>query len=646
MLYILICWVTQLYHCLKFNKSFSDRNQKTLLKKLKLKRADLKMKLRNENDFKRSINNNEFGVFVEISSLSISLHKRLIKEKEVHSVHPVYCSNKKDFNTYFSPLSTVLVLDLEDQMNEKLQEYLDSKSIQINQARSKYLNGKILIEFKNSEALDAMSNLKRSKRIKDVYLEKVPFVKPTCWQSSDVLIGLQWNLERIQWHKDFAQCKNSAVVSVIDEGCDLNHPDLSYISAGLNLGSMLPDGSPTGNHGTACAGIASALIDNSMGVASVSNTKVLPLAVSSWSDVEIASGINYSAEFGADVISMSFGVYDSWNFWNYNLIDPAIVFANNANVFMCAATGNENNGSINRYPSKHPLVLAVGGSNRNDRRKSIGDSSSEPWWGANYGIEQYQNSWVGVGVVAPCLEIPTTDRMGNVGYSGNDYFNSFNGTSSATPQVAGLAALVKSHFPQASNTSIRQIIEKSADKVGGYIYSFDNRFPSSSWTQEMGHGRINVRKALKLAGDIFGACCSDGCNQGTKVAFSVQGSKHVSQGADVQVKFNKVLLNEGSGWSNHEFKCPESGIHYFDLNFVKDAYYHNGTTDDVSLHLLKNGVRVDGSAWSGEGDGKRGTGAFSVLLDLQKNDVIRVFVHSDGGPIRHVAQYSFTGFKI
>ncbi len=628
---------------MKFNDSISDRSQNSLFKKLKLKRV----KHNKRKDDKLTINNSSLGAFVDTGNLSSISYDKLIKEKRIASISPVYYSNKEDINSYFTPLSNVLVLDIEGLVNEKLVDFLLSKSLTINPTRSKYLNGKVLVELKKGVIYDLVSPLNRNKIIRDSFFEKIPLVKPTCWKSNDSMINLQWNLEKIQWHQDFVECKNSAIVSVIDEGCDLNHPDLNFVSSGLNLGTMLPDGSPTGNHGTACAGIASAITDNASGVASVSNTKVLPLAVQTWSDVEIASGINYSAEFGADVISMSFGVYDSWNFWNYNLIDPAIVYANNCNVFMCAATGNENFSTLNRYPSKHPLVLSVGGSNKDDQRKSIGDTSSESWWGASYGLEQYQNSWVGVGVVAPCLEIPTTDILGPSGYSSNDYYNSFNGTSSATPQVAGLAALIKSHYPQASNTSIRQIIEKSAEKVGAYIYSFDYRFPSSSWNQEMGYGRINVRKALKLAADIYGACCDTNCGgDKKKVAFSVQGSKHVSGGPDVQMKFGVVLLNEGSGWANNEFKCPESGCYYFDLNFVKDSYYNGGTLDDVSLYLVKNGTRVSGAAWSGEGAGKRGTGAFSVMLELKKNDVIKVFVHSDGNPTRHVSQYSLTGFNI
>lgn len=68
--------------------------------------------------------------------------------------------------------------------------------------------------------------------------------------------------------------------------------------------------------------------------------------------------------------------------------------------------------------------------------------------------------------------------------------------------------------------------------------------------------------------------------------------------------------------------------------------------DNVSLYLKVNGNKKYGSAWSGEGDGRRGTGAFSVVIDLNKNDVVEVFVQSDGNPKRHVAAYTLAGFSL
>src|SRR4051812_37338738 len=61
-----------------------------------------------------------------------------------------------------------------------------------------------------------------------------------------------------------ALTKVTRLICILDEGCDLGHPDLKFEAAGINLGSMSGDGSPTGDHGTACAGIAAAIVDNAL----------------------------------------------------------------------------------------------------------------------------------------------------------------------------------------------------------------------------------------------------------------------------------------------------------------------------------------------------------------------------------------------
>jgi subtilisin family serine protease len=69
-----------------------------------------------------------------------------------------------------------------------------------------------------------------------------------------------------------------------------------------------------------------------------------------------------------------------------------------------------------------------------------------------------------------------------------------NGTSSATPTVAGLAGLIISHRPCLTNAQVREIIQQSADDHVGY-FSED----TAGWDQFMGWGRINAHQALLLA---------------------------------------------------------------------------------------------------------------------------------------------------
>ncbi|HEU4757922.1 MAG TPA: FG-GAP-like repeat-containing protein, partial [Agromyces sp.] len=77
-----------------------------------------------------------------------------------------------------------------------------------------------------------------------------------------------------------------------------------------------------------------------------------------------------------------------------------------------------------------------------------------------------------------------------------DYEMTFNGTSSATPHVAGIAALIKAYRPDLSNTEIRRRIETTADKVGTVPYANQAGFPNGTRNDEMGYGRVNARRAL------------------------------------------------------------------------------------------------------------------------------------------------------
>ena len=240
-------------------------------------------------------------------------------------------------------------------------------------------------------------------------------------------------------------------VAVIDEGVDINHPDLKdNLLQGFDCttGTANPgDGKPLApnrGHGTACTGIIAALANNGIGVAGVApGSRIIPVNIASAngdfsSYASIAAGFDYAWQQGAAIISNSWGGGTP-----SSILDDAISRAvslgrGGKGSVVLFASGNNNAGLM--YPSSNANTISVGGVNMCGIRKSptsfFCDNES---WGASYGA--------GLDVVAPCVKIATTDISGTGGYNGNggvagDYYLTFNGTSAATPNVAGVMALI------------------------------------------------------------------------------------------------------------------------------------------------------------------------------------------------------------
>ena len=402
---------------------------------------------------------------------------------------------------YLCPLPDALVVAPRVPANrgpDSLSDVLGRHGLEEVPEKSRYLGNFRyfrVTEPRKTSAYELRETLLEKERsvVRDARFENMPMVVPVAVVPNDTLFAQQWDMTKIQapqaW--DISAGVGTVVACVLDEGCDLGHPDLVFATPGINLGTMLPDGSPTGPHGTACAGIVAAHFNNTLGIAGVAGQcEIMPLAFSAWTDVEVAAGINYAADNGARVISMSFG----WNAWDPTIIDPAIQHAFDTDVTMCVATHNYN-GPIT-YPATNPLVMACGASDQIDNRKSPTSPDGETWWGSDFGPQ--------MSVVAPGVLIPTTDRQGSAGYNmaagtAGDYVMNFNGTSSATPHVAGLAVLLRSQYPALTNVQVRTIIERTADKVGTVPYVETPGYTNGTWNQEMGYGRINAYRALDCA---------------------------------------------------------------------------------------------------------------------------------------------------
>lgn len=489
-----------------------------------------------------NINHNAALTWTSGKALSAAALTRLQEDNNVEWVAPVYraVNAAPGPQSYFTINPTVVILSQSAAAVAGDLKTID-ESASIDQNRSKLLKGFVVINLPNGNAIEIAGRLNEAASARGipngVKLENIPYISPitggcscedtqnsgrkgdNCSPSistiipNDTFYPNQWGLERINAPRAWPLSEGdpNVVIAVLDEGVELAHPDLNLWPVSYSTISHTFDGSPVGNHGTACAGIIASRIGNGAGVAGLAG-KCRVMAISTYfADVQIAEGLYFAADNGARVVSMSFGLYPWQMIWDFSIIEAALQYCQEHNVVLVAATGNEDQ-NVSRFPATDPRTIGIGGSNRDDVRKAIGDTSSESWWGACFGPD--------VDVVAPCLEIPTTDRLGANGYSPTDYEMTFNGTSSATPHVAALAGLIISVNPALTNLDVRQIISETTDKINtaAYVYTPTAGKPYGTWNDQVGYGRINAERALLVACssgsdcDDSDACCESPCD--------------------------------------------------------------------------------------------------------------------------------------
>ena len=326
---------------------------------------------------------------------------------------------------------------------------------------------------------------------------------------------------------DITQGSPDVIVAVFDEGVSSNHPDLPNSRqirlSGSNFGlGYSNDPSPTGNnnHGNACAGVIAATMDNNEGIAGIApNCKVMPIRWdSSTDDTDLADGIEFAVNNGANIISCSWG-FEGAPPTIYPAIISAINYAIDNGVVVVFAASNSAYNSIGdhgavAFPANASIsnLITVGASDRYDY------------------VAEYSPCSSLIDIVAPShraypnqisgetFEMWSIDIPGNSGYNpapsemdyyltigeylpgfGTNYLSytgRFGGTSHACPVVAGVVALILSVNPLLTPSEVYGILTNTADKVGGYSYV-------GGRCNEMGYGRVNAFAAVKKAKEKF-----------------------------------------------------------------------------------------------------------------------------------------------
>ncbi len=298
------------------------------------------------------------------------------------------------------------------------------------------------------------------------------------------------------------------VVAIIDNGMDLSHPDLKdKVVKPWDLwtnSSNLSTGDPSYTHGTPCASVAIAPQNGGMCGAAPA-ARFMPLSGTGFSIESTEALFNYVIRNGADVVSCSWGTVDS----NFSLgIDKINAIAKAARegrggkgCVICFAAGNEDMDALNVY-GKHPDVICVGATTSDDEHADYSNRGRELTISA-----PSNGSWPILAARAYWDQgIPGEVGAGKWYYGdgvdrGNRYQH-FGGTSSATPLVAGICALILSANPNLTAREVKQILMLTADKVGS-----PSEY-SNGQSLRFGYGRINaanaVREALRRAGKTTG----------------------------------------------------------------------------------------------------------------------------------------------
>lgn len=329
-----------------------------------------------------------------------------------------------------------------------------------------------------------------------------------------------------QWYLDGANVKQAwasleaeglpaggssdVVVAVIDSGVDYTHPDLlnnMWVNPGEIPNNGIDDdgngfvddvhgvdvlsepinhnGDPQDvhGHGTHVAGVIAAEGGNNQGIVGVAyNTKIMAIKAAQYSGVltsaDIAEAISYAVEHGADVINMSFGGYGR------SQVEEDALATAYAQAVLISSAGND--GKPNQieckgapsYPASYPWVVGVMATQEVAHEGGFLTGFSNRDCVADNGIE-YE-------VMAPGSDIWSTLP--------NNSYGAWNGTSMAAPVVSGMAALVRSKWPDKSQFSSRFIMGQIAS-TGDFTRAFIDPNTSDQISYRKSDANLAITKA-------------------------------------------------------------------------------------------------------------------------------------------------------
>lgn len=312
----------------------------------------------------------------------------------------------------------------------------------------------------------------------------------------DPLYPRQWHMPQVQAEQAWdVTTGDGVIVAVLDSGIDPNgedgfcHP--LYAEYNVVGNSTLPGAALDDlNHGTHVAGTVAGCAGNATGVVGLAyDARLMAVKVltnGSGSNADIAEGIVWATDNGAQVINMSLGssCFSAWPSCSVGVVNDAIDYAAAHDVVIVVSAGN-NNRAVLGFPGNHPEVIGVMATRYNQTRAS------------------YSNYGPAVDIAAPGGQ--TSQDQNNDGFPDgvlqetfvnnssphNFQYSYFQGTSMAAPHVTGAVALLRACAPEADRDAVRAALEGYALDLGQP--GFDNTY---------GNGLLQTYDAL--AGLAYG----------------------------------------------------------------------------------------------------------------------------------------------
>ncbi|HED52838.1 MAG TPA: hypothetical protein ENJ00_01375 [Phycisphaerales bacterium] len=299
------------------------------------------------------------------------------------------------------------------------------------------------------------------------YVEPNWIVFPVDTVPNDPNFSNSWQHTKLQSVKawDIVTGDASSIVSIIDTGIDLDHPDLQdLLLPGFNAYTDLTqaeggDIQDYNGHGTFCAGCAAAHGNNATQVVGAGwNFQIMPVRVNNGgagtaTGGNLNQGARWAADNGATVTSVS------WSGVQSASVQTTAKYCREQGCLYFRAAGNDN---VNLGGFDHEDAVVVGASTTSDTKAGF----------SNYGRA--------IDVFAPGAGVRSTTLGGGQGTG--------SGTSFACPISAGVAALIHSARPELRPRDLRDILYASADDLGA---------PGEDDT--FGHGRVNSFQAVQMA---------------------------------------------------------------------------------------------------------------------------------------------------